>query len=303
MKQTVCFIVQLSSFILFIQLRPSLPAITIVSILPRPSRRRGAAMPPRPAWTFCALFFIGSAVAAGPVTPAMKLWQQGQTLMAAGNSAEAIAYFQQSLKADPDLARNHLSLAAAYADQGRDELALIHMDRYVRMQPDHYEARLHYADMLLRSQQETAARVQYEMFIADVQDREGLADEHLVHCHSRLMEIYEAAEDEYGEHLNRGLGLFHLARRRAAVDDPDDELPVEGLLFRAAGELMAAWKCRPDEARPCWYLSEVWSRLGQRQPADKWLRRAEAAALLSHLTPSETRGLHLALGCRAEVRK
>src|SRR5207244_1245123 len=145
----------------------------------------------------------------------------------------------------------------------------------------HLAARLYYADMLLRHGQALAARVQYERFVAEVQDHDALADEHLVHCHSRLMEICEAASDEYGEHLNRGIGLFHLSCQRAASADLSGELPVEGLLCRAAGELMAARQAKPDEARPSWYLHEVWSRLGQKQPAARWLRVAEAQAAFS----------------------
>ena len=136
--------------------------------------------------------------------------------------------------------------------------------------------------------------MQYERFIAAAQDDEELANAHLVHCHSRLMEICREASDEYGEHLNRGLGLFHLARQRAALPDPNGELSVESLLCRAAGELMAARLDKPEEARPCWYLYEVWSRLGQKQPAGRWLRAAQAAAPFSELTPSEQRGLHVA---------
>jgi hypothetical protein len=247
-------------------------------------------MPPLPAWMLSALLL---AVVAEPAPPAMVLWQRGQQLMSDGDTAKAIPCFQESLKLDPDLARNHLSLAAAYAAQGNDELSVVHMGRYVRQQPDHLLARLHYADLLLRLRQPAAARVQYERFLADVQDNEELADEHLVHCYSRLMEICEAAADEYGEHLNRGLGLYHIARQRAALGDPAGELPVEALLFRAAGELMAARKLRPDEARPCWYLHQVWWRLGQRQPASRWLKSAAEAAPFSSLTPAEQRDLHI----------
>jgi tetratricopeptide (TPR) repeat protein len=255
-------------------------------------------MLPRPAWTHSALLFLAVfAVAADPLppsTPALALWQRGQEVMRDGDTEKAISFFQESLKLDPDLARTHLSLAAAYADRGQENLALVHLDRYVHMQPQHLVARLHYADMLLRAQQPAAARIQYERFIAEVQEHETLAEEHVVHCHSQLMEICAATGDEYAEHLNRGIGLYHLACQRAALPDPNGELSVEGLLFRAAAELMTARQHRPDEARPCWYLHEVWARLGQKQPAARWLRNAEGAALLSELTPAEKRGLHLA---------
>jgi hypothetical protein len=71
-------------------------------------------------------------------------------------------------------------------------------------------------------------------------------------------------------------------------------LPSEGLYCKAAGELTLALEERPDEARPRWYLYEVWSRLAQRQPARRCLREAGSAAPFSYLTPSEQRGLELA---------
>jgi hypothetical protein len=59
----------------------------------------------------------------------------------------------------------------------------------------------------------------------------------------------------------------------------------------------------PDQARPCWYLYEVWSRLAQRQPALRHLREADMAAPFSYLTPAEKRNLRLAcLSCEAEAR-
>jgi hypothetical protein len=119
------------------------------------------------------------------------------------------------------------------------------------------------------------------------------------------MEIAEAEEDEYGEHLNRGIGLFLLGRQRVVLADAEARLSAESLLFKAAGELMLARVRRPDEARPCWYLHEVWSQLAQSQPAARWLRAAEAEAPFSYLTPAERRRLQLATrqGEREGLRK
>src|SRR5262249_30873441 len=114
------------------------------------------------------------------------------------------------------------------------------------------------------------------------------------HCHSRLMEIAEQSEDEYNEHLHRGIGLFLLARERSTLPEPEGELCAEGLFCRAAAELTLAQAQRPREARPCWYLYQVWSRLGQSPPALCRLREAESAAPFTSLTPPEQQGLHLA---------
>ncbi len=153
-----------------------------------------------------------------------------------------------------------------------------------------------YADLLLRLNRPEAAREQFEQFEVDIQDQETLAREQLPHCHSRLMDIAEAAEDEYGMHLHRGIGLYWLALQRAVLPDPKGEFSSEGLLCQAASELTLAHRERREEARPCWYLYQVWTQLAQRQPATRWLRAAEAAAPFSKLTATERRDLYLA--CR-----
>src|SRR5262249_4423813 len=106
------------------------------------------------------------------------------------------------------------------------------------------------------------------------------------------------------ERLNRGIGLCLVARERAGLPDPEDgQLSVESVLCKAAGELTMAHLERRDEARPCWYLYAVWSRLGQRQPALRHLREADATAPFSYLTPAEKRDLELArLGRDIESR-
>jgi hypothetical protein len=168
------------------------------------------------------------------------------------------------------------------------------MARYLHVQPDHVVIRAHYAELLLRLRQPGEARTQFERFVADIQDRDDLARQHLIHCHSRLMEIAEGEEDGYAEHLHRGIGLYCLARERERLPDPEGELSAEGLLFRAAAELTLARLQRSDEGRACWYLHEVWSHLAQQQPALRWLRAAEDAAGMGDLTPAEQRDLQLA---------
>src|SRR5207248_6046552 len=115
----------------------------------------------------------------------------------------------------------------------------------------------------------------FESLACESQGRPAPTPTDLLHCHSRLMAIAEQSEDVYNEHLHRGIGLFLLARSRAALADVDEELSAEGLFFKAAAELTLAHLERPEEARPCWYLYEIWSRLGQRQPALCRLRQAE----------------------------
>ncbi len=256
--------------------------------------------------TVCLLGLLAALSAAEPAatpTPALVLWQEGQKAMGEGRTDEAIARYQRSLQTDPGLTRNYLSLAAAFLARGEDERAAPYLERYVAAQPDHLVVRAHYAELLLRLKRPAAARAQFERFIADAQGDEALARQHLVHCHSRLMEIAEGEEDTYGEHLHRGIGLYLLACQSEALE-ADGRLSVEGTLFKAIAELTLARLARPEEARPCWYLYAAWSHLAQQQPAARWLRTAEAAAPLSDLTPFERRQIQLARRlCRDEGRR
>ncbi len=243
----------------------------------------------------CLALALPAAEADPQKTPALLLWEQGQQAMLAGQTDEALALYQQSLKLDPTLAQNHLSLAAGYLEKGDEEAAATEMDRYLQMQPNHHMARAHYAELLLRLKRLPAARAQLELLVAAIQEEEELAEKHLIACHSKLMTIAVAEEDVYAEHLNRGIGLFCLACQRADLPEDAVNLDVESLLCQAAGELTLARRTQPDEARPHWYLYEVWTRLAQSQPAQRSLHAAQAAALFTYLTPAEQRGLSLAL--------
>ncbi len=229
-------------------------------------------------------------------SPGLPEWEKGQKAMLEGHIEQAIAAFEQSLKQDPALVCNRLSLAAAYLAQSKEEKAAEQLKQYLNAKPDHYSVRSQYAELLLRLDQLAAAREQFERFEADIQDHETLARQHLVHCHTRLLEIATRQQDEYGIHLHRGIALYWLARQRAELTDAGDELSSEGLLCQSASEFVLARRARPDEARPCWYLHEVWSQLAQCQPASRWLRAAKESAPFSYLTPAEQRQLHLA--CR-----
>jgi tetratricopeptide (TPR) repeat protein len=255
-------------------------------------------IPPR-SWFWLWLIFFGcqalpSAEMEQEPPAAIQLWEQGQAAMRHGQPEKAIQLYEQSLAADPTMGRNHLSLAAAFLETNDSASACEHLGLYVAAHPDQLVIRGRYAELLWRLRRWAEARTQFERFIADAQEQGGPAARNLIHCHSRLTEIAEATEDTYSEHLHRGIGLFLLARVRATLPDPEGELPVETLLCRAAAELTLARQEHPEEARPCWYLYEVWSQLGQRHPALHRLREANAAAPFSYLTPAEERGLHLA---------
>lgn len=251
----------------------------------------------RPGWLWLLCLALTPGVVAQQPPTAESLWDLGQDAMRRGEPDQAIRFYERSLAADPHLTRNHLSLAAARLELGDDPGACAHLSRYVAANPDQLLMRVHLADLLLRLKRTEDARTEFERCVARAQERDDPGSRHLIHCHTRLMEIAESGADGYGEHLNRGIGLYHLAVQRAALQDPDDELAPEALLCKAAGELTLAQMDRPDDARPAWYLHEVWSRLAQRKPALRCLHAAVAAAPFSHLTAAEQRSIQLASEC------
>jgi hypothetical protein len=229
------------------------------------------------------------------MSPARRLWEQGQQALRMGQPDKAMACYRQSLALDPRFAQAHLSLAATHLEIGDDAGACAHLARYVEACPDQIMVRGHYAELLFRLKQVPEARAQFERYVIDAQEDGGPVANNLLHCHSRLMEIAELIEDEYLEHLHRGIGLILLARTRAAIAKGEHDPTQESLLCKAAGELTLAHRERPDEAEPCLYLYQCWSALAQRQQAARWLSLADAAAPFSFLSPAEERSLRLAL--------
>lgn len=254
-----------------------------------------------------ALFFLGCQslpveIAQRPDSAAERLWLEGQAAMQDGQPEVAINRYEQSLAVDPERPRTWLSLAAAELEKGDEKLACCFLSRYVAACPHDVRIRAYYAELLLRIGQTAAARREFERYDAAAPDQGPFTAKQLVHCHSRLTKIAAEQQDEYAEHLHRGIGLYLLGQARAKLPDPDGDLSAESLLCKAASELSEAQQKRPEEARPCWYLYEIWSHLGQQQPAQRWLRAASDAAPFSYLTPHETRKLQLAAASPAPGR-
>jgi Flp pilus assembly protein TadD len=226
--------------------------------------------------------------------PADEAWRRGQAALEADRAREAVGHFRECLRHDPKFAQAHLSLAAAHLALSEDKQAMPHLQSYLNLQPEHFLIRLHYAELLYRQERIEEARDHLERVVREMQEHPRYAEEHLVGCHTRLMEIAHDQGDAYGENLHRGIGLYLLARRRADLGDERGRRLAQEMLCKAAAELTLARMRRPDEARPYWYLHAVWVQLAQRQPAVKWLRRAEEAAPFSAMTPVEKRDLHLA---------
>jgi tetratricopeptide (TPR) repeat protein len=246
----------------------------------RDFRRRGQAMSPRAPWLICLACLGCHAVSTN--APELASTKTANKMRAAP---------RQPL----DIAPDHLNSAAACLTRGDEEQACRHLSLFVTNAPNHPNAKFFLAELLFQRGQFAAAREHYLQAIAACQDQASRDVQHLLHCHGRLLAVAQALEDEYEIQLQRGIGMALSAQLRANLGDPQGVLPVEALLFRAAACLTAAHHLQPDQARPCWYLHTVWRQLGQAQPAELWLRRAEAAAAFSYLTCAEQRGLQLAV--------
>jgi hypothetical protein len=229
------------------------------------------------------------------------LWTQGQQALQKGDSQKAIELFEESLASDSKLVRNYLSLAAAWMDRNNEVKASLYLALYVAAHPEHLAVRFQYIDLLERQKRATEVRLELDTLIAEIQEMDSIPEDQLIHCHSKLMQMGEASENEYEEHLHRGIGLYLLSRQRDMLGKDPEMFCSEGLLCKAAAELTLAARIRADEARPQLYLHAVWSRLRQSQPAGKSLRAAEDAAPFTYLTPAEHRRLQLASRQRDQV--
>jgi predicted Zn-dependent protease len=181
--------------------------------------------------------------------------------------------------------------AAKHLDDGDEAAAVPCLAGYVEANPAHAVIRTHLAELLIKQKRDGEARVQLERYVADAQEQGEPATRHLVHAHTRLVEIAERDGDAYAEHLNRGVGLFRLVEQMLADPETARDESAQAMLFKAIEELKLAAKEKADEARPHWYLSEAWSHLGQSQPASASLRRAKKLAILGGLTPAESQAL------------
>jgi tetratricopeptide (TPR) repeat protein len=189
---------------------------------------------------------------------------------------------------------NHLTRAAACIEKGDDHGACAHLGLYLQMHPEHRNARFYYGELLLKLRRTAEARDQFERAIRQEQEQPEPDLKHLVHCHTRLLEIGDSLRDAYLTRLHRGIALVLLARRSATLAGAPGTPSIEALLCKAAAELKRAQALRPADAQPYWYLHIVWRQLGQHEAARRCLAAAQRRAAGADLTPIEQRDLHLA---------
>jgi tetratricopeptide (TPR) repeat protein len=196
---------------------------------------------------------------------------------------------------DPLLAR-----ASDALDAGDHALACRHLEEYVTRHPESKTAPTLHGEVLFKLARYGESRIAFEKAIARLDETADLPI--LVHCHGRLVELAAIDADDLSERLHRGIALYLLSRDPSLVPSKDEDTDAESVLCKAIFELSAAHAAAPDDARPCWYLHLAWRRLGQDQPAQRWLNECARRAPLSHLTSAERLGLNLRLAERATLR-
>ena len=188
----------------------------------------------------------------------------------------------------PEDTDDPLTLAAECLARGDEPSAAKQFEIHVRKHPEQVMFRMHLADLLMKIHRVQEAQQHYERFIADVQDSTGSPKSHLVHCHTRLMEVAQLTDDHFAELLHRGIGLTLLTRQ-----ETDDSETREGILCKAIKTLLEAKERRPRDARVHVYLAEAYERAGNRRAAEVSRATARNLVMPGALTPHESRGLAL----------
>jgi len=179
-----------------------------------------------------------------------------------------------------------LTLAAECLSRGDESAAAGHFETYVRAHPDQPMFRLHLADLLLKLRRDADAQAHYTRFVTDAQEASQPLQAHLVHCHTRLMELAQKSGDRFAELLHRGIGFVLLTRQPV-----DDDAIREEIVCQAIQALMEAKEMKPAEARVHVYLAEAQERAGNRRAADAARATARNLAMPGSLTASELRSV------------
>jgi len=181
-----------------------------------------------------------------------------------------------------------LTLAAACLKQSDHAGAAKHLEVYVRAHPDQPMFRAQLAELYLRANKPADAKFHLEKFIADAQAGPATLRAHLVHCHTKLMEIAQSTHDEFGELFHRGVGLLLLVKEQDN-DKERDELFCEEMLCKAIRALSEAKEMKPGDPRVRVYLAEAHDRAGNHRGADAERAAARMSVVPGELTVAEAR--------------
>ncbi|MCE9566831.1 MAG: hypothetical protein K8U57_32905 [Planctomycetes bacterium] len=185
----------------------------------------------------------------------------------------------------PELPPDPLLLAADCIERGDHAKAAVHLEAHVRVHPEQLMFRIQLAEMLMRVGRDEAAKVHFEQFAADVRRSSGPLKKHLVHVHTRLMEIGQQNGDRFTEVLHRGIGLMLLVEEQDGLADRDADF-CEEMLCQAMKALVEAKEMNPSDVQVRLRLAEAYDRMGNRRAAD-----AERTVARTAVTPTGAKPL------------
>jgi predicted Zn-dependent protease len=161
-----------------------------------------------------------------------------------------------------------LTLAAKCLEAGDESAACTHLEAHVRAHPEQVMFRAHLAELFVKLGNDAEARRHFERFVADARTATGPPRAHRVHCHTRLMEIAQRADDRFAELFHRGAGLLLLVKEQDREPSNRDEDFCEEVLCKAMAALREAKEVRPADPRVRLYLADVYDRAGNRRAAE-----------------------------------
>ena len=201
------------------------------------------------------------------------------------------AIVQTAYTSNPQASRNvppqdALTLAAESLERGDKETAANHLESYIRRHPDEVMFRLQLVELLIQTKADARAKVHLEQFVARSKAAPEPVRKFLVHAHTRLMEIAQRSDDSFGELLHRGVGLLLLVEEQDANPHRDEEF-CEEMLCKSLRALTEAKELKPGDPRVRVYLTEVYTRMGNRRAATQERSAARETLAPGELTPAE----------------
>ena len=158
---------------------------------------------------------------------------------------------------------DHLRLAADHLDRADEAGAVPHLMAHLRQQPDAIMVRAYLGELLMKTGKLAESKLHFEQFARDAAGASRPAQKHLVHVHTRLMELAGQTDDTFGEQLHRGIGLVLLVTQWRESAEPADAVLVERTLVQAMKSLKNADAEKSDDARVWFYLAEARYGLGE----------------------------------------
>ncbi|MCI0702927.1 MAG: hypothetical protein L0241_17765 [Planctomycetia bacterium] len=208
------------------------------------------------------------------------------TTVATPKSVEILRTSATQPQPPPPVEDDPLVLVADCLKRSDFAEAAKHLEAYVRAHPDQLMFREQLAELYFRANKPADAKFHFEKFIADAQAGPVAVQAHLVHCHTKLMEIAQSTSDEFGELFHRGVGLLLLVKEPASEKDRDEAF-CEEMLCKAIRALLEAKEIKPHDPRVRLYLAEAHDRANNRRAADAERTATRTGVVSGELTATE----------------